>query len=341
MHYNSVPFEARALGSQRDVEEGVHRGGHDTELLPASYRNDDDDVATPDTTTKFLGTELLVPRLNKIHPWLWLAGRPMPPRPLHHQLFLSRNIIITEKTDMHLVWSKHRIFLKPIPRFLLDPDFWTHHLLCSSASKEMLEGSDDDYAYACVKRHELVACGLGLLFSYAALVSHESDFHIAQREYLIPEDASWLAWKCLVRQLLEQHSYHAVNKRYWYGELRLSRIDKIYRLTQPQCLLRGYSSSYYHYSDFFNDNVGPIASFTVYVAVVLAAMQVGLSTDRLSSSSVFQDVSWGFTVFAIIAPPAAFLAVFLVFVVAFASSWSHTRYYENKRYRHMGVLHKM
>lgn len=48
---------------------------------------------------------------------------PMPPRPLHHQLLLSREISVTEQMDMYLVWMTGRMFLKPIPRFLLEPYF--------------------------------------------------------------------------------------------------------------------------------------------------------------------------------------------------------------------------
>lgn len=330
MHYDSVPFEVHVLDSQPDVEKGAHIDTDDFDLLPASYRNSDDDVAIPQNGAHYLRTELLLERLNKIHPWLWTAGRPMPPRALHHQLFLSRSVVITERMDMHLVWSKTRIFLKPIPRFLLDRDFWVQHLLCPRVHKQ-------DGTNTCANRHELAACSLGFLFSYTALVSHESDFHMAQREHLIPRDVSWPAWKTFVRQILEQHDYSSINRRYWYGELRLSRLDKIYQLTQPGCLLRGYSAAYYHYSDFFNAHLATIASFTIYAALVLAAMQVGLSTETLAGSPAFQDASWGFTVFAILAPLIAFFCIFVVFIFAFASNWAHTRSYERKRYKHMGV----
>ncbi|KAK1973677.1 hypothetical protein LZ30DRAFT_610145, partial [Colletotrichum cereale] len=43
---------------------------------------------------------------------------------------------------------------------------------------------------------------LGFLFSYAALVTHESDFRIAKETRLIPEDLQWAAWRIAVVQLL-------------------------------------------------------------------------------------------------------------------------------------------
>ncbi|KAK2051291.1 hypothetical protein LY76DRAFT_528854, partial [Colletotrichum caudatum] len=43
---------------------------------------------------------------------------------------------------------------------------------------------------------------LGFLFSYAALVTHESDFRIVEETRLIPEDLQWAAWRIAVVQLL-------------------------------------------------------------------------------------------------------------------------------------------
>ncbi len=54
----------------------------------------------------------------------------MPPRPLHYQKAVGRNVVVHERADLHLVWDEQRIFLKPIPRYLLDRDFWRHILSC-------------------------------------------------------------------------------------------------------------------------------------------------------------------------------------------------------------------
>ncbi|KAH7141677.1 hypothetical protein EDB81DRAFT_884752 [Dactylonectria macrodidyma] len=39
-------------------------------------------------------------------------------------VLVGRDVIVTEQMDMHLVWTTRRIFLEPIPRFLLEPRFW-------------------------------------------------------------------------------------------------------------------------------------------------------------------------------------------------------------------------
>lgn len=47
--------------------------------------------------------ELDLERPDRIFDWLWAADRPTPPRPVHHQLLLSREIFVTERMDMHFV----------------------------------------------------------------------------------------------------------------------------------------------------------------------------------------------------------------------------------------------
>ncbi|KND87590.1 hypothetical protein TOPH_07776 [Tolypocladium ophioglossoides CBS 100239] len=49
-----------------------------------------------------------------------------------------------------------------------------------------------------------------------------------------------------------------------------------------------------------------MAAATVFIALVLTAMQVGLTTDRLRENASFQRASFGFTVFAILGPICAF-----------------------------------
>jgi hypothetical protein len=40
----------------------------------------------------------------------------------------------------------------------------------------------------------------------------------------------------------------------------------------------------------------------IYITVVLTAMQVGLATTQLNTSAMFNRVSYGFTLFSILAP---------------------------------------
>ncbi|KAK1996735.1 hypothetical protein LX36DRAFT_682201 [Colletotrichum falcatum] len=58
------------------------------------------------TTTMTIEVDLRQPAA--IHDWLWIVGRPMPPRALHQQHLLNREIAITKKIDLHLVCSGRR-----------------------------------------------------------------------------------------------------------------------------------------------------------------------------------------------------------------------------------------
>lgn len=75
-------------------------------LLPASYRTASDDIAAANRhVCACIAKELDLQRLDRVFSWLWVAGRPMP-RPLHHQLLLSRELFVAEQMDMHLVHPK-------------------------------------------------------------------------------------------------------------------------------------------------------------------------------------------------------------------------------------------
>lgn len=310
MALSSAPFATSMLRSEEPTDVA--------DLLPATHRTKDDHIVVPrpDTDTNFLRRELLVKRLNDVQDWLWICGRPMPPRPLHHQVLISREVAITEDPELHLVWSKNRIFLKPIPLYLFDPDFWKTYI-------------QDD---------ELAKCARGFLFSYTALIMYESDFKLAKDKRLLPENLEWKDWKLLAKEILTNHRYELINPRYWYGELRLSRLNKVYRVRQG-FVLRGYSKVASHavYADLIRDNFAALATILGYVVIVLTAMQVGLGVERLQEDEAFQNASYGFTVFSIIAPLVASMGIALLVVVMFVSNWVVTKSYEKKRFHDMNV----
>ena len=312
----AAPFASRLLGAR------CYSG-----LLPATIRTQQDDIVVPTPgDLDFLEQELLVNRLNYIHGWLWMVGRPIPPRPLHYQFVLRREVILTEQMELHLTWDRKRILIKPISSFLLDPDFWKDHL--SNSQQDPNNG----------RRQKIAACARGFLFSYCALVSRESDFNIARTYGLMPADIQWKDWKTWSKEVLAHCPYSTLNRRFWYGELRLGRLNTIYRYSQGH-VINGYTrvSSYRVYGEFFTQNFTTLAGILGYVVIVLTAMQVGLATDRLQPSSAFQSVSYGFTVFAIIGPLVASILIVGAFLVMFISNWISTKRYEKVRFRVMGV----
>lgn len=307
-----------------------------------------DIIERPEANMEFLEGELCVPSLNDIHNHLWLAGRPMPPRPLTYQLAASRNIAVIENINLHLVWEPGRIFLKPIPRYLLNAVFWSEYLACekprdncpcvsSVRSQQDSSGARPDIS---CRRRELYKCAYGFLLSYTALIQHESDYYIAVNNHLLPAGMDWESWRQTSWELLEDSPYNInrVNERYYYGELRLGRLNKISRWRSLfgfghglVGLMRGYKFEFATYGQQLEAYLGPIITATAYILLVLTAMQVGLSTNYLKDNLAFQQVSWGFTVFSILAPLILVVVGFvLVFTYVFFN-YQGTKAFKRRR----------
>lgn len=228
---------------------------------------------------------------------LWLAGAKQAPKQLHAQVAVGREIVVVDQMDLHLVLDyDRRIFLKPIPRFLLDSDFWQNNLECPYGCMCL-----DPPAASC--RANLRKVALGFLYTYACLISSETDFFLAKEKRLLPRKAmdstiEWAEWKTMARELLREHKPENVHPRFLRAELRLSWIDWIIRLTRFPSFeyIRGYSN----YTSFYRENFAVMTAITVLLALVLSAMQVGLSTEVLQDSSTFQTASVQFTLWSIL-----------------------------------------
>jgi hypothetical protein len=164
---------------------------------------------------KFLHNDLWSEDLEKIAPRLWIMTTPSSANinPLHRQRVKGREIIVTEEARLHLVWIHDRIFIKPIPRYLLSHDFWDVYL---DPKPESLDG----------ERSNLRAAATGFLRTYRYLIKHESDFHLAQQDSLrlIPKDVDWASF-CRFASDLNHIADSAVSERYCFGELRLTRLN--------------------------------------------------------------------------------------------------------------------
>ncbi|CAG8979288.1 hypothetical protein HYALB_00012671 [Hymenoscyphus albidus] len=87
--------------------------------------------------------------------------------PLHRQRVKGREIIITEEP----LWFHDRIYIKPLPKYLLSYRFWEMFLVNQSTC---LGG----------RRDAIRKAALGYLRTYRYLIQHESDFHIAKQDHL-------------------------------------------------------------------------------------------------------------------------------------------------------------
>ncbi|KAH6876299.1 hypothetical protein BKA58DRAFT_455467 [Alternaria rosae] len=240
--------------------------------------------------------ELDVSKVNKMEKHLWFAGQRGCCRPLHLQKALRREIVVVESCHLHLTWRGAMIFIKPCPEFLLGHTWDTY-----------LE------ADAQLRRN-----ALGFLRTYVSLVRRNSDLKIAHELGLVSTNLNWERWSQISRTIAREpfQTCFEIGKpgktkkiydRWCYGELRLERLNWIFRLCfcskrEDGQLQRGFFNRYQDYRSFLERNIAGLTISTVYMALALTAMQVGLGTDRLKDSGEFTRAAVGFTIFSIVAP---------------------------------------
>lgn len=296
---------------------------------------------------RYLDFQLMTPKLNRIHHLLWLAGLPRAARPLHRQKLMKRTVILTESPDEHLVWSPGQILIKPVPEYLLDRKFWVRNI--------------------CPNR-ELYAAACGLLLSYAWLVAGLIDFQIAKDEHILPSDVKWKAWTKLIQEVLEwkdknydndnsrssslpaqnnrsfQPQPAIINKRDEFGELRLSRLNSLYRLTPSIFSIRnfvlGFMPGSAWYQEFFERNFSWILAVLVYLSVLLSAMQVGLATDTLQGNRRFQKICTVFALASIFFAVGLLWIMLMMWAVLFCYHFGFTMLYHRRIQKERRVYRK-
>lgn len=239
---------------------------------------------------------------------------------------MERNIVITERLDCHLVWGNGRIFLKPLPRWLIQRSFWEGH--CNQA---------EENSTASGSIRTMRSSALGFLLSYVALIRYESDFEIAKESRVIPAEFSWTRWQVLVREILRTPSDQLrpqVADRFIYGELRLHRLDLIYQFLGIS--LKGYWPRWNSYRHFIRDNLDVVVAGTVYLALVLSALQVGLSTKVLEANTSFQAASYGAAILGILGPLVSVALIIVYSLLDFVQNWAWNRKNERKTEEMLG-----
>ncbi|KAF4955464.1 hypothetical protein FSARC_11831 [Fusarium sarcochroum] len=290
------PFtKSKALRSASSDTLPLHFLDHN--LLPVDPRQN---------TDLFLEADLSTSKINVLLPYLWWAGLPRAPRPLHRQQLLRRTIFLTERADEHLVWHETKILIKPVPEYLLDYDLW----------QQSLCRSDDLYRSAC-----------GLLLSYAWLISSKSDLRIAHDTGILPSDIrfnDWIAFMMDFTCHVDAVSLHQVHPRYGYGELRLTRLNMLYRVGAAGLSARNFVYGFMplstRYTSFFERYFGWILAVFFYITVVLSALQVAVSTDQSQDNANFQTFCYEIALVAI----GFVLAAIMIMVVVWSSLfWFH------------------
>ncbi|KAI4146698.1 MAG: hypothetical protein LQ340_005842, partial [Diploschistes diacapsis] len=190
----------------------------------------------------FLERHLFSSDLDQIADKLWWMSKQDSKNisPLHRQYVKSRRIILTEDPKLHLVWIKDRIFIKPLPEYLLSPSFWTADVLGPSFPPATSTGTGTGTGTGTASRNPASASSrtaqrtrirqsaLGLLRSYSHLIQHHSDFRIAQSPslLLVPPEINWPTFDAFIARFDADAVPDAdVSPRYAYGEIRLTRLN--------------------------------------------------------------------------------------------------------------------
>lgn len=330
-----IPFSSEVeLNKQLELEvvapdTNIRRSDGSNSFLPGQPR-----VALTESMDlkQYLDEEHSTTELDTLAPKLWLVStrsrlhrssrlivetKVSTPRywhisPLHHQVVRGRKIIVTENPQLHLVWYYDRIYIKPIPRYLLSYAFW-----------EFLN----------TQPVELRRAITGFLRTYSYLIRYECDFRLATSEEhqlaLIPKDdgsisadgSDHITFERFARfiaafQKLPDDSF---SPRYRYGELRLSRLNMCARIFLRKLTFHHIDAQWGAYLRRF---LAPILSIFAVLSVALSAMQVELGVqgslqESLPKWTYFAYVSRWFSclILVIIVITVIFFSLLIAFMV--------------------------
>ncbi|PQE27707.1 subtilisin-like serine protease protein [Rutstroemia sp. NJR-2017a WRK4] len=216
----------------------------------------------------FISKDLRTPILEKMSPRLWWMSTQSSAHigPLHHQVVKLRNIIISENPELHLVWYYDRIFIKPLPKYLLSFDFWNIYLMSPTSTLGL-------------EREIIRRSALGFLRTYRYLVCYESDFNIAMEKKLLPEGTTWESFSKFASDLRKIDDTD-VTGRYAFGEIRLSRLNFYIKIILGKST---FHKIHGQYGVYFARFYGPILFILGMLSIILNALQLEMTVESLSS----------------------------------------------------------
>jgi hypothetical protein len=254
----------------------------------------------PKIVEEFLERELATPLLDQLSKNLWFFARASGQHidAIHCQRIMGREIVPVEDPKLHLIWRPDTIYLKPIPECLLNYEFWL-------------------VALAKCDPKNLRPQAIGFLRSYAFLIQHRIDFDLAKNLYLIPKDVTWDSWAIFISHFRDLEDWK-VSKRYRYGQIRLSRLHWLVRLTQPDAaeFSMFYVLPYTSIGSFVSGIQGPLTFLFGSTTVLLASMQLLTASDYASlAASEFElakRVAWKLAIAVMVFLPFMSLAAFFI-----------------------------
>ncbi|KAK0655625.1 hypothetical protein B0T16DRAFT_318965 [Cercophora newfieldiana] len=213
--------------------------------------------------------------------------------PLHHQQAHAREIKVNENPGLHLVWYYEQIFIKPIPAYFYSKAFW-----------EYLKDADD----------AVYRAAAGFMRSYYFLIQYDIDFHEALKHRLIPmkpdgHPPTYEEFHEFIYPFSKVND-DFVSRRFHYGELRLTRINRTAFLFKGQL---AYFHIYPQWGSFLEHILAPIITIFAVFSVVLNSMQVGLAALDMGPGN--EGSGWPAFVSVSVYFPIAII-IFIAIVVA-------------------------
>jgi hypothetical protein len=233
--------------------------------------------------------------LESIHKQLWYAGRKGNVSPLHHQKVIRREIILTERARLHLVWFEKTIYVKRLDDELLNWEYFSR-VVC---------GDEAVHRVAC-----------GFLLSYAHLIEYPSDLEVAKTHGLVNEKIAWKKWQTFRTSVLHHLTDRDVHDRYEYGELRLGRLNQICRM---KFLGLSYFNVHRDYSSYFGDNYMTLVALFALVSVALSAMQVMTSVN--GAPAAVSVTSYRFAIATLVALAGSCTALLVLYMGLYLWNW--------------------
>ncbi len=178
---------------------------------------------------------------------------------------------MTEHPGLHGVWYYDKIFIKPIPPYLLCGAFW-----------EYVQEIDE----------EVFRAAAGFMRTYCHLIQYESDFQRATSPdlQLIPHlDGEALTFEDFVAFLAQFQNFpnSAVSARYSFGFLRLSRLNYLAPIFLGKLM---YFHLHPQWKDYLGRFIAPIVTLFAILSTILNCMQVVLAAQSLDTDG--WDSSW-------------------------------------------------
>ncbi|KAL2104706.1 hypothetical protein VUR80DRAFT_9817 [Thermomyces stellatus] len=290
----NAPFEGLGIETLRAVETSVKPEG--TRILLRSADNKEDDLpgqprirlspgsGDKDDLIEYLRESHLTTKLDELMPCMKYIFVQTPDYrhiyPLHHQAAHARQIIVDENPGLHLLWYYDRIFVKPIPAYFLSAAFWTY-----------LRNADN----------EVYRAAVGFMRTYHYLIRYELDYDLACERRLIPRHSGkrgrhgddheehrddrerhpTYAEFCRFIEQFDRVPDSDVCRRYHYGELRLTRINRAAFLWKGKL---AYFHIYPQWGSYLRHFFAPIVMILGGASVILSAMQVNLNAQEILDS---------------------------------------------------------